>query len=66
MATTPTAWGEVSFKVQPDDNGSIHLMLDGQEYTFECRVLPITALRLGQALVQMARIAGLPPDTVDP
>jgi len=66
MTTTKTRWGEASFKVLPDDNGSIHLMLDGSEYTFECELEAITALRLGQALCQMARIKGLPAGTVDP
>jgi hypothetical protein len=66
MSTTKTRWGEVSFKVQPDDDGSIHLMLDGSEYTFECELEALVALRLGQALMKLARIQGLPAGTFDP
>lgn len=58
-------WGEVQFKVAPDGTTGIHLMLDGQEYTTECVLNPLTAFSLGQALVRVARMAGLPPDIDD-
>jgi len=60
-----TRWGDVSFKIEPDDEGRIVLVLDGSEYTMECVLEPIVALRLGQALTKCARVAGLPAGTVD-
>lgn len=61
-----THWGEVSLKVAPDDDGSVVLMLDGREYTFETSLDPLLAFRLGQALVRVARQIGLPIDLTDP
>ena len=56
----PTRWFEVQFKVAPDDNGRIALMLDGQEYTMDVALDIITAFRLGQALVRLVRQIGMP------
>ena len=61
-----THWGEVSLRVAPDDAGSIVLMLDGSEYTFETRLDALLSFRLGQALVRVARQLGLPKDLEDP
>ena len=62
----PTFWGEVSFTVHLDDDGAIELVLDGREYTFNCALSPLSAFRLGQALVRQARQHGLPEGLVDP
>jgi hypothetical protein len=61
-----THWGEVSLRVAPDDDGSIVLMLDGHEYTFETRLDALLAFRLGQSLVRLSRKLGLPDGLADP
>jgi hypothetical protein len=66
MSERVTRWFEVEFKIAPDDYGQISLMLDGHEYTFNAALEAVTAFRLGQALVRMARMVGLPNDLVDP
>ena len=59
-----TNWGWVEFKVEPDHNGEIQLVLDGTDYTTSVHLSPIIAYRLGSALVEVAQKAGLPTNFV--
>lgn len=62
--------GVVYFKVRrerdPEGGDDLVVLLDGQEFTFESRLTPLLAYRLGQELIRVSKEMGMPGDIADP